>query len=117
MIIEEKMKLQELHERSNSIGLTMNLKKTKVISTTNHAFFIDQTQLEILEDYVYLGHKIKLGRENETADLTRRTGIAWASFSKIKHILKSKYIPLCMKKKVFYSCILLISQKRAPFLK
>lgn len=84
----------------------MNLKKTKVLSNLNHPFYIDHTQLEIVEEYVYLGHKIKLGRQNQTADLNRRTGLAWAAFSKMKHILKNKDVPLCLKKKVFNACIL-----------
>jgi hypothetical protein len=98
--------LQELHEQSKKVGLKMNLTKTKVMSPDSLTFRIDQTNLETVQEYVYLGHKMKLGRENQTADLFRRTGLAWAAFSNMKHVLKNKKVPLCMKRKVFDACIL-----------
>jgi hypothetical protein len=91
----------------------VNLKKTKVMSPDSQNFRIAQTPLETVDEYVYLGHKIKLGRENQTADLFRRTGLAWAAFSNMKHILKNKKVPVCMKRKVFDACILPVFTDRA----
>ncbi|KAH1004197.1 hypothetical protein HUJ04_003986 [Dendroctonus ponderosae] len=36
--------------------------------------------------YVHFGHNIKLGRHNQTAEITRRIGLMWAPFGKRYHI-------------------------------
>jgi len=44
---------------------------------------IDDQIVENVKEYVYLGHTIKLGKENQTAEITRRVRLMWAG--KLKH--------------------------------
>ena len=54
---------------------------------------------------MYLGHKLKLGLDNQTAEVKRRIGLGWAAFGKLKLIFKSK-MNNSLKRKVFDSCVL-----------
>jgi len=56
-------------------------------------------------EYVYLGHNIKLGKENQIAE-RRRIGLMWAVFNKLSHILKHKKVPINLKRKVYEACVL-----------
>lgn len=67
--------LQEFRKASRAVGLRMNLQKTKIMSPTNILVTIDNHTLEVVEEYVYLGHNIKLGKNNQTAEITRRIGL------------------------------------------
>lgn len=69
------------------------------ISIENHI-------LEVVEHYIYLGHSIKLGKENQTTEITRRIGLTWAAFGKLGFILKNLAMPINLKRKVYESCIL-----------
>jgi len=59
----------------------MNLSKTKIISDTEGIVTIDGTTLE----NVYLGHTIKTGKENQTAEIKRRKRLSWAAFGKLSY--------------------------------
>ena len=54
---------------------------------------------------MYLGHKLKLGLDNQTAEINRRIGLAWAAFGKLRLIFKSK-MNNSLKRKVFDTCVL-----------
>lgn len=58
-----------------------------------------------MTEYIYLGHKITLGFENQTAEVERRIAQAWAAFGANKQILRGK-IPLYLKAKVFEQCVM-----------
>lgn len=73
--------LQEFNEVSKEVGLTMNLSKTKAMGTDAKQIFVDGQAIENVSEY--LGHNIKLGRENQTAELRRRIGLSWAAFGKL----------------------------------
>ncbi|KAM0735271.1 LINE-1 retrotransposable element ORF2 protein [Formica fusca] len=98
--------LQELKEASQAVGLKMNLQKTKIMSPKNMVVTIDNHTLEIVEEYVYLEHNIKLGKENQTAEITRRIGSTWAAFGKLSYILRNPRVPTNLKRKVNDTCIL-----------
>lgn len=98
--------IQQLNEASKSIGLQMNLAKTKIMGEENQVIQIDGTVLENVTEYVYLGHTLKLGKENQTAELRRRITLSWAAFRKLSYILKSKTVPINLKRKVYEACVL-----------
>ena len=98
--------LQELKEASQAVGLKMNLQKTKIMSPKNMVVTIDNHTLEIVEEYVYLEHNIKLGKENQTAEITRRIGLTWAAFGKLSYILRNPRVPTNLKRKLHDTCIL-----------
>lgn len=58
--------------------------------------------------YIYLGQKIKIGNENETEEIPKRIHLGRAAFSKSKHILWNKNIPLFLTNRVFNQCMLLV---------
>ncbi|KAH1015706.1 hypothetical protein HUJ04_007048 [Dendroctonus ponderosae] len=102
-------KIRELHQASMAVGLEINLDKTKVLSHSRIAMTVNSFVLEVVERYVYLGHTIMLGAENQTAQISRRIGLSWAAFGKLGHILKDIYIPnipISLKRKVYNVCIL-----------
>lgn len=67
---------------------------------------MDGTALENVDEYLYLGHIIKLAKENQADEMKRRKGLTWTVFGRLSHILKNKEIPLNLKRKVFDTCIL-----------
>jgi hypothetical protein len=99
--------LQQLNEESSKIGLKMNLSKTKVMTNIDddRDIKIGDTVIERVDSYVYLGHKLKLGLDNQTAEIKRRIGLAWAAFGKLRLIFKSK-MNNSLKRKVFDTCVL-----------
>ena len=66
---------------------------------------IGNDEIEMVENYVYLGHNLKLGLGNQTAEVRRRVGQGWAAFGKLSYIFKSK-MNNSLKRKVFDKCVL-----------
>lgn len=46
------------------MDLTMNLSKTNILTTKGTPVYVGINIFERVKDYVYLGHQIKLGKEN-----------------------------------------------------
>ncbi|PZC75698.1 hypothetical protein B5X24_HaOG205730 [Helicoverpa armigera] len=94
--------IEELKTESLKAGLKMNFNKTKIM--TNIPTQI-QLPVEKVTEYIYLGHKITLGFENQTAEVERRIAKAWAAFGANKETLRSK-LPLHLKARVFEQCVM-----------
>ena len=99
--------LLQLNEEASKVGLKMNLAKTKIMSNIvgDTVIKVADNLIEKVDNYVYLGHKLKLGLENQTAEISRRIGLSWAAFGKLRHIFKNK-INNSLKRKVFDACVL-----------
>ena len=99
--------IRQLNEESVKVGLKMNLTKTKFMTniTDDREITIGDTVIERVDSYVYLGHKLKLGIDNQTTEIKRRIGLGWAAFGKLRLIFKSK-MNNSLKRKVFDSCVL-----------
>ncbi|XP_045476244.1 uncharacterized protein LOC123681898 [Harmonia axyridis] len=95
--------LQDLNEKSKEIGLKMNLDRTKIMSHSQEDVTIDNISIEKVEQYVYLGHMIKNGKENQILENGRRMRLAWAAFGKLSFIFKDKNVPLLLKRKAYDS--------------
>ena len=104
---EAQVMLEELNEEANKVGLKMNLSKTKIMTNIedDREMKIGDTVVEKVDSYVYLGHKLKLGLDNQTAEIKRRIGLAWAAFGRLRLIFKSK-MNNSLKRKVFDTCVL-----------
>lgn len=98
--------LNQLNEQSKQIGLKMNLSKTKIMSNNECNITIDNVTIENVDHYIYLGHKIKLGKENQNVEIKRRIQLAWVAFGNMNYIFKDKEVPINLKKKAYDSCIL-----------
>lgn len=84
----------------------MNLNKTKIMSPNHIQLSLSNENIENVDHYVYLGHLIKLGKENQKSEITRRVKLTWAAFGKLKHVLQNPDIPIHLKRKVYDMCIL-----------
>lgn len=98
--------IRELNLASKHVGLKMNIQKTKIMSGENVAITIDQQQIENVSHYIYLGHNITLGKDNQRSEVARRVSLMWAAFGNLAHILKNPDILINLKRKIFDSCIL-----------
>ncbi|XP_063825274.1 uncharacterized protein LOC135074822 [Ostrinia nubilalis] len=74
---------------------------TNIENAKNHVL-----PVELVDHYIYLGHKITLNSENQVAEVGRRIGQAWAAFGANSHVLRSKKIAQHLKTKVFNQCVL-----------
>ena len=96
--------VNKLAENAEEIGLKINLKKTVTMTTDKH-----QPELNIkiygkpikqVTQFIYLGHKISATCNSEIT-VKHRIGLGWAAFGKNEKILKSKRVPLYIKKKIY----------------
>lgn len=100
--------LGSLNESSRCVGLGMNLDKTKIMFNKNvvpRPIRVDGVLLEVVQDYIYLGQTIELGRHNFEREADRRIRLGWAAFGKLRRVFTST-IPQCLKTKVFEQCVL-----------
>ena len=51
--------LQEIAYESENQGLKMNIAKTKVVMENDTPIYVNNTQTENIESYVYLGHRYR----------------------------------------------------------
>ena len=51
---------------------------------------INEGRLEQVEEYIYLGQRIELNRENQEAEIMRRIKLNWAPFGNLLDILENK---------------------------
>jgi len=71
----------------------------------NKEVIIEETVIEKVEKYIYLGREMRMSRNNQTAELLRRRIIGWAAFGKLCDIFKAK-VPMKLKRKAFNQCML-----------
>ncbi|KAI8436311.1 hypothetical protein MSG28_004350 [Choristoneura fumiferana] len=67
--------LADLSRVSDRVGLKMNMDKTKVMSNVHVVptpVIVGDSALEVVDDYVYLGQTVQLGRSNFEKEITRR---------------------------------------------
>lgn len=62
---------------------------------------------KVWPSYKYLGHEIRINRDNQTQELLTRIGLTWVAFGNLRHMFKSD-IAICLKRKVFNQCVLLV---------
>ena len=100
--------LEDLNRVSQQVGLKMNMDKTKVMSNVHvrpTPVLVGSSVLEVVDEYIYLGQTVRLGRSNFEKEVNRRIQLGWAAFGKLREIFSSK-IPQCLKTKVFDQCVL-----------
>lgn len=98
--------INELNCVSRDIGLELNIDKTKIMSNNAHRpIFVENRQLEYVQQYIYLGKQLSLSKSRHCDELERRITMTWNKFWSHKEVLKSN-IPLRLKKKIMDSCLL-----------
>ena len=103
--------LQELNQASLEVGLSMNLKKTKIMCNkhaedTNRRITIDNNEIEEVDHYIYLGQRISMETASKEQEIKRRITLGWQAFGRASAIFKNKEIPTCLKRQVYNQCII-----------
>lgn len=60
-----------------------------------------------MERHTYLGHEIRITRDNQTCELKRKIVLSWAAYGKLSDVLKSD-LSICLKRKVLNQCDLIV---------
>ncbi|CAG4970592.1 unnamed protein product [Parnassius apollo] len=100
--------LNDLNIASQRIGLKMNMDKTKImfnVHVTPMPVVVGSTMLEVVDEYVYLGQIVRLGKSNFDREVNRRIQLGWAAFGKLRHIFSSG-IPQSLKTTLYNQCVL-----------
>ncbi|XP_037779404.1 uncharacterized protein LOC119575943 [Penaeus monodon] len=104
--------LKELNRKSLKVGLSMNLKKTKVmlneqveIDDEDQQIQVDNNTIEVVDHYIYLGQHISLQNASKEQEIKRRITLGWQAFGKASAIFKNKEFPLVLKRQVYDQCI------------
>ena len=103
--------LQELNQASLEVGLSMNIKKTKIMCNkhaedTNRKITIDNNEIEEVDHYIYLGQRISMETASKEQEIKRRITLGWHAFGRASAIFKNKEIPTCLKRQVYNQCII-----------
>lgn len=99
---------KDLREAAGTIGLKMNINKTKVMSNREDATPIEiegEKKIEIVEEYIYLGQLISLSGDCQVKEVERRIQLGWAAYGKLRQVFRSS-LPQHLKTRIFNQCIL-----------
>ena len=83
----------------------MNISKTKIMVENNTPIYVNNTQIENVESYVYLGQRFSLRDKNQDKEILQRITAGWTAYAKHRDIFKSNFA-ICLKRKVYNSCVL-----------
>ena len=100
--------LTDIHLASKSVGLSMNLSKTKVMlneSATTSTVAVDGNTIEKVDRYVYLGKTVTQAGDL-LPEIKRCIALGWAAFSKVANIMKSRKASTNVKRKVHNEYVL-----------
>jgi hypothetical protein len=98
--------IHTLQTGSRETGLEINFNKTKIMTNSIEIpLKIDDTEMEYVHNYIYLGKQISFDRNNNDHEIERRIKITWNKFWSHKEILKST-LPIKFKKQIMDSCLL-----------
>ena len=98
--------MNELNEKGLKVGLKINIEKTKVLTNgPRNSIYIDQQEIEYVENFVYLGQQISF-ESRQDQEISRRTQNAWKSYWKLKPYLTSRKIEMRNRRRLFEMCIL-----------
>jgi hypothetical protein len=82
----------KIKEKSEQSGLLLNIKKTKIMSTTNlERFTLNDEEIEVVDNFTFLGVMIRKDGECER-EIYRRIAMGKAAMSKLLKIMKDRDI-------------------------
>jgi len=69
--------LEHLHRTSSTVGLKINTSKTQFITNlvVSDNIHVGVHNIEQVTKYKYLGHEVRSGRDNQTAEICRRVSL------------------------------------------
>ncbi|GBP48757.1 Putative uncharacterized transposon-derived protein F52C9.6 [Eumeta japonica] len=97
--------IQDLNKESEKVGLSMNINKTKLLTNSNkYEKKINNQPVEYVDEYIYLGQIISR-TDTTTKEIERRIANGWKRYWSLKEIVKSTYLCIGIKRKVFNTCV------------
>ena len=81
------------------------MNKTKVMMEKDTPIYVNNTPIENIESYIYLGQRYSTRDKNQDKVIQRRIVAGWTTFAKHRNIFKDN-IGTCMKRQVYNSYIL-----------
>jgi hypothetical protein len=87
--------LEDLNRVSQQVGLKMIMDKTEIMSNSRVVptpVEVGNSTLQIVDQYIYLGQIVQLGKSNFQKVVNRRTQLGWAAFGKLRSIF-SAHLP------------------------
>ena len=105
------MIVDEVNERSKSLGLYMNVTKTKVMlmhkkeEDKKVTILVGGKELKQVKSYLYLGQMVTSDGRCDT-EIKRRIGIAKSSFGKMKDALTSRRLNLSTRKRLLHCYVM-----------
>ena len=100
--------LERLRVNAAVFGLTINIKKTKVMllgAANGQPCVIGDIVLEVVVSFEYLGRVLSNNGDDMRA-LCDRIGKGWAAFLKKESILKNRHLPMSAKRKTYETFVL-----------
>ena len=73
--------LHKLAYESENQGLKMNKSKTKVMMEIDTPIYVNNTEIEIVESYIYLGQRYSTRDTNQDKGIQRRITAGWTAFA------------------------------------
>lgn len=100
---EPKEMAEDLCRESGKVGLTVDFRKSKIMSNTAGSYDLERREVETVSKYCYLGQTVVFN-ERGKRELRARTTKAWRNFWAQKHILKSN-LTITNKIKIWEQCV------------
>ena len=95
-------RIDELVAASSTVGLKVNVKKTKTMTNFpgTASLSISGEPIEEVNEFVYLGQLVSLPRDHYT-EIKRRVQASWNAYRKYKHFLTAPAIAMKLKRRLF----------------
>ena len=97
--------IPELVDESENQSLKMKMSKLKVMIENDSPIYVNKTQIENIESYIYLGQRYSTRGYNQDKQFQRRITTVWTAFAKHCDNFKGN-IGTCFKRHVYNSCVL-----------
>lgn len=96
--------LRELNDISASMGLKVKFNKTKIMSSKDANIYMGRHNIECVDYFNYLGHIIRLGKENQYAESCQANKTGMGSFRRVRIHSKDHRYSNKPKTKVYITC-------------
>ena len=90
--------LHELADESDNQGLKMDNSKKKVMMETDKLIYVNNSQIDNVESFIYLGQRYSIRDKNQVKEIQTRIKAGWIAFAKHRDVFKGN-IGICLKRR------------------